>query len=89
MVWIQAFDAFFRSVWLSCFTYVPQVIWAKLDKKTIPGIFIGYSNVTKTYKIFQHEGEKIVITEMSTSWRIKNGIGMTQGIPSRKQGCVK
>jgi len=44
-----------------CFTYVPQVKRDKLDKKAAPGIFIGYSNVSKAYKIFQPEGEKIVI----------------------------
>ncbi|XP_015167252.1 uncharacterized protein [Solanum tuberosum] len=34
----------------------------KLDKKAAPSIFIGYNNVSKAYKIFQPEGEKIVIS---------------------------
>ncbi|XP_049355210.1 uncharacterized protein LOC125819827 [Solanum verrucosum] len=34
----------------------------KLDKKAAPGIFIGYSNVSKVYNIFQPEGnsEKLI-----------------------------
>ena len=34
------------------FTYVPQSKRDKLDKRASPGIFIGYSTVSKAYKIF-------------------------------------
>ena len=35
-----------------CFTHVPQNKRDKLDKRASPGIFIGYSTVSKAYKIF-------------------------------------
>ena len=35
-----------------CFSYVPQVKRDKLDKKSEPGIFIGYSNTSKAYRIY-------------------------------------
>ena len=66
-------------------TYVPQVKLDKIDKKVTPRIFIGYSNISKAYIIFVPEGEKIVISRRSTWWRMKNGIRMIKGIPSRKQ----
>ncbi|XP_021609063.1 uncharacterized protein LOC110612592 [Manihot esculenta] len=45
-----------------CFSYIPQVKRDKLDKKSEPGIFIGYSSVSKAYKIFQPQNEKIIIS---------------------------
>ena len=45
-----------------CFTLVPQVKRDKLDKKALPGIFVGYSLVSKAYKIFQPQTGKIVIS---------------------------
>lgn len=36
----------------SFFTYVPQMKCEKLDRRLIPGIFVGYSIVSKAYKIF-------------------------------------
>ena len=36
-----------------CFTYIPQVRRDKLDKKAEAGIFVGYNNVTKGYRVFQ------------------------------------
>ena len=45
-----------------CFTYVPQVKRDKLDKKAIPGIFVGYSSVSKAYKIFQPQTGNMVIS---------------------------
>ena len=45
-----------------CFTLVPQIKRDKLDKRALPGIFIGYSLVAKTYKVFQPQTEKIVIS---------------------------
>ena len=45
-----------------CFSYVPQVKRDKLDKKSEPGIFIGYSNISKACRIFQPQTEKIIIS---------------------------
>ena len=45
-----------------CFTHVPQIKRDKLDKRALPGIFIGYSTVEKAYKIFQPQTGKIVIS---------------------------
>jgi predicted aspartyl protease len=45
-----------------CFTYVPQVKRDKLDKKAVQGIFIGYSTISKAYKVYQPETGNIVIS---------------------------
>jgi hypothetical protein len=45
-----------------CFTYVPQVKRDKLDKKAKLEVFIGYNNSSKTYKIFQPQSEKILVS---------------------------
>jgi len=45
-----------------CFTYVPQVKRDKLDKKAKLEVFIGYNNSSKTYKIFQPQNEKILVS---------------------------
>jgi hypothetical protein len=34
-----------------CFSYIPQVKRDKLDKKTEPRIFVGYSSISKAYRI--------------------------------------
>jgi len=34
----------------------------KLDKRALPGIFIGYSSVAKAYKIFQPQNGKIIVS---------------------------
>lgn len=44
-----------------CFTHIPQMKHDKLVKRASSGIFIGYSNVTKAYKVFQTQTRKIVI----------------------------
>ena len=45
-----------------CFTYVPQIKRDKLDKKVELGIFIGYSSVSKAYRVFQPHTRKILIS---------------------------
>nr|KYP70533.1 Retrovirus-related Pol polyprotein from transposon TNT 1-94 [Cajanus cajan] len=45
-----------------CFTHVPQSKRDKLDKRASQGIFIGYSTVSKAYKIFQPQTGKIIIS---------------------------
>ncbi|KAI4313237.1 hypothetical protein L6164_026230 [Bauhinia variegata] len=45
-----------------CFSYVPQVKRDKLDKKAEPGVFIGYSNTSKAYRIFQPQNGKILVS---------------------------
>ncbi|KAL4382944.1 hypothetical protein GQ457_15G000070 [Hibiscus cannabinus] len=45
-----------------CFTHVPQIKRDKLDKKPLPRVFIGYSNVAKAYKIFLPHNGKIIIS---------------------------
>ena len=43
-----------------CFSYVPQVKRDKLDKKAELRVFIGYSNTSKAYRIFQPQNGKIL-----------------------------
>jgi hypothetical protein len=45
-----------------CFNYVPQVKRDKLDKKAEAGIFVGYINVTKGYRVFQPQTEKVIVS---------------------------
>jgi len=45
-----------------CFSHVPQVKRDKLDKKAEPDIFIGYSSITKAYKIFKPQRRKILVS---------------------------
>ena len=45
-----------------CFTYVPQVKRDTLDKKAVQGIFIGYSTISKAYKVDQPETGNVVIS---------------------------
>ena len=46
-----------------CFIHVPQIKRDKLDKRALPGIFIGYSSVLKAYKVFQPQIGNIVISK--------------------------
>jgi len=41
-----------------CFVHVPHVKRDKLDKKAIPGIFVGYSSVSKAYKVYHPQNRK-------------------------------
>lgn len=41
---------------------MPQVKRDKLDKKEVPSIFTGYSTVSKAYKVYQPQTEKILIS---------------------------
>ena len=45
-----------------CFVYVPQIKMDKLDKKVEVGIFVGYSTISKAYRIFQPNTKKILIS---------------------------
>nr|KYP44288.1 Retrovirus-related Pol polyprotein from transposon TNT 1-94 [Cajanus cajan] len=45
-----------------CFSFVPQVKRDKLDKKAEPGVFIGYNNTSKAYRIFQPQNGKILVS---------------------------
>ncbi|XP_016679117.1 uncharacterized protein [Gossypium hirsutum] len=52
---------FLRVFGCLCFTYIPQVKRDKLDKKAEASIFVGYSTVSKAYRVFQpHTGRVIV-----------------------------
>lgn len=45
-----------------CFSYIPQVKRDKLDKKAEPGIFVGYSLVSKAYRIYLPQDNKVIIS---------------------------
>ena len=45
-----------------CFSYIPQVKRDKLDKKAEPGIFIGYSSVSKAYRIYLPQTNKVIVS---------------------------
>ena len=45
-----------------CFAHVPQVKRDKLDKKATPGIFVGYSSVSKAYKVYHPQTGKMTVS---------------------------
>jgi hypothetical protein len=54
--------SFLRKFGSICYVHVPLIKRDKLNKKAIPGIFIGYSFVSKTYKVYHPQTQKIAIT---------------------------
>lgn len=54
--------AFLRVFGCICFTHVPQVKRDKLDKKAIPGIFVGYSPVSKAYKVYRPQTGRMIVS---------------------------
>ena len=45
-----------------CFAHVPKVKRDKLDKKALLSIFVGYSSVSKAYKVYHPQIETLTIT---------------------------
>ena len=45
-----------------CFSYIPQVKRDKLDKKAEPRIFVGYSSVSKAYRIYLPQDNKVIVS---------------------------
>ena len=45
-----------------CFSYIPQVKRDKLDKKADPGIFVGYSSVSKADRIYLSQDNKVIVS---------------------------
>ncbi|CAL5347060.1 unnamed protein product [Camellia sinensis] len=45
-----------------CFSYIPQVKRDKLDKKVESGIFVGYSSISKAYRIYLPQSNKIIVS---------------------------
>ena len=50
-----------------CFSYIPQVKRDKVKKKSEPGVFVGYSLVSKAYRIYQPKYGKVIISRMFSS----------------------
>lgn len=44
-----------------CYTYIPQVKKDKLDNKAERGIFVGCSSLSKAYRIYQPQNDKIIV----------------------------
>ena len=53
---------FLRVFGCFCFTYIPQVKRDKLDKKAEVGIFVGYSTISKAYKVFQPHTSCVIVS---------------------------
>ena len=45
-----------------CFTYIPQIKHDKLDKKTEASIFVWYSTIFKTYRVFQPHISRVIVS---------------------------
>ncbi|KAG5235903.1 mitochondrial protein [Salix suchowensis] len=46
----------------TCFVHIPQIKRDKLGKKAMQGIFVGYSTISKAYKVYLPQTQKISIT---------------------------
>jgi len=53
---------FVRVFGCLCFTYIPQVKRDKLDKKSEVGIFVGYSTISKAYRVFQPHTSRVIVS---------------------------
>ena len=53
---------FLRVFGCLCFTYISQVKRDKLDKKAQAGIFVGYSTISKAYKIFPPYTSRVIVS---------------------------
>ena len=51
-----------KTVGCLCFSYIPHVKRDKLDKKAEVGIFIGYSSISKAYRIYLLENNKVIVS---------------------------
>ena len=54
---------FLRVFWCLCFTYIPQVKRDKLEKKAEAGIFVGYSTISKSYRVFQPHTSRVIMSQ--------------------------
>jgi len=45
-----------------CLSYIPRVNRDKLENKAKPGIFVGYSLISKTYKIYLLHHDKVIVS---------------------------
>ena len=67
----------FKTFGCLCFSYIPHVKRDKLDKKAKFGIFIGYSSISKAYRIYLPENNKVIFSRdvkffESESWSWEN-----------------
>ena len=53
---------FLRVFECLCFTYIPQIKRDKLDKKVDAGIFVGYSTISKAYRVFQPHTSSVIVS---------------------------
>jgi hypothetical protein len=60
-----------------CFAHIPQVKRDKPDKKAISSIFMGYSSVSKAYKVYHPQKKKRLSQEIYTSMKMNNGTRRT------------
>ncbi|XP_073263046.1 uncharacterized protein [Populus alba] len=54
--------SFLKVFGSTCFVHIPQIKRDKLDKKAMQGIFVGYSTISKAYKVYLPQTLKITIT---------------------------
>ena len=55
-----------------CFSYIPQVKRDKLDKKVEPGIFVGYSSISKACRIYLPQSNKVIISRDVQFFQLDN-----------------
>ena len=54
---------FLRLFGFLCFIYIPQVKRDKLDKKSEVDIFVGYSTISKAYRVFQPHISCVIVSQ--------------------------
>ena len=76
-----------------CYVHVPSVKRSKLDQKAEVGIFLGYSSMSKGYRVYSLQSEKLcisrdVVVDELSHWDWDKGI-ITKDEVSVKQSEVK
>ncbi|PKI67066.1 hypothetical protein CRG98_012604 [Punica granatum] len=61
-----------------CYSHVPQTKRSKLDEKSEPGIFVGYSLQSKDYRVFHPQTDRVIVSRDVVFMEKKGGAGKTK-----------
>ncbi|PKI36228.1 hypothetical protein CRG98_043380, partial [Punica granatum] len=75
-----------------CYSHVPQTKRSKLDEKSEPGIFVGYSLQSKGYRVFQPQTDRVIVSrdvvfleEEKWSWNNENQVKSSVSSPQQPE----
>ena len=62
-----------------CYALVPAEKRTKLERKSVPGVFVGYSSVKKGYRIFDPSTKKVIVSrDVKFNEAVGSGMGQMQ-----------